>query len=62
MSIENAPFRNTSPEHVKNPDTFTTDDVALLDRMIGVIRAAGFMPGAAEDMGALRERLATASE
>jgi len=62
MSIENAPFRNTSPEHVRNPDTFTTDDVELLDRMIAVIRAAGFMPGTAAEMGELREKLAAASE
>jgi len=40
----------------------TTDDVELLDRMIAVIRAAGFMPGAAREMGALRDRLAAASE
>ena len=50
------------PQDIAPALAFTTDDVELLDRMIGVIRAAGFMPGAAEDMGALRERLATASE
>jgi hypothetical protein len=30
--------------------------------MIAVIRAAGFMPGTAAEMGELREKLAAASE